>query len=413
MPRYTEPRGRGRQRDRGAGRVGERATRASQPKDLKIVVVGQTPPPVGGQAIAIESFLRGDYRRLALTHVRMGFSSDFREVGRFSFGKVLHLFALVWQIHRARLRSGATVLYYPPAGPDLVPVLRDLIVLLGTRWAFQHTVLHFHAGGLSEIYPRLPAPLRPLFRLAYGKPSMSLQPSELNPPDGRFLSARHQFVVANGVRDEFPGRVDRAETWPNVPVILFAGVLRESKGLLVLVEACALLRARGARFRVHLMGQPESAEFERELHAAIDAAGLSDAVSFLGVVTGWQKRDAFLSSHVFCYPTHFESETFGLVLLEAMQFELPIVATRWRGVPTSVRDGHNGYLVPIRDAAAVADRLEILLADPQTARAMGRRGRQLYLDSFTERHFQRSMEECLVTLADDERSAGAESGLHR
>ena len=80
---------------------------------------------------------------------------------------------------------------------------------------------------------------------------------------------------------------------------------------------------------------------------------------FLGTRTGTRQGRCFLDSDVFCYPTHFESETFGLVLLEAMQFELPIVATRWRGVPSSVEDGENGFLVPVRDPPRWPTRLEV------------------------------------------------------
>ena len=364
---------------------------------LRVVAVGQTPPPYGGQAIAIDSFVRGRYRHLEVFHVRMAFSTDFAEVGRFQPGKVVHLVALVLRILWCRVRTGAKVLYYPPAGPDLVPVLRDIVILLTTRWAFSDTVFHFHAGGLSEIYPRLPRALRPLFRAAYGRPDLTLHPSALNPPDGAFLSAARSVVVHNGVADTFPGRHadGRAQ---RVPTLLYVGVLRESKGVLVLVEACRLLRERGLDFRLHLMGQFESDAFEQELTGAVHDAGLDDRTVFLGTRTGSDKVRLMLASDIFCYPTHFESETFGLVLVEAMQFELPVVATRWRGVPTSVTDGENGFLVPIRDPGALAAKLQLLLSDPELARSMGRRGREIYLRRFTEDRFRETMERTLLSL---------------
>ena len=92
--------------------------------------------------------------------------------GKFRLHKLAHLAGIVPRILWARLRTGSTVLYYPPAGPDLVPALRDLVILLSTRWAFRHTVFHFHAGGLCELYPRLNRPLKWLFRQAYGQPDL-------------------------------------------------------------------------------------------------------------------------------------------------------------------------------------------------------------------------------------------------
>src|SRR3954447_5037119 len=156
---------------------------------VRVVAVGQTPPPFGGQTLAIEAFVTGHYEGVVVHHVRMAFSDEMSEVGKAKPGKVLHLAGLIARILWARARTRARVLYYPPAGPDLVPILRDLAVLLATRWAFRSTVFHFHAGGLSEAWPRLPRLLRRLFSAAYGKPDLALQPSELNPPDGAFLDA--------------------------------------------------------------------------------------------------------------------------------------------------------------------------------------------------------------------------------
>src|SRR3954466_5201445 len=165
---------------------------------VRVVAVGQTPPPFGGQAMAIEAFVTGRYEGLEVHHVRMAFSDEMAEVGKAKPGKVLRLAGLIVRILWARARTRARVLYYPPAGPDLVPILRDLVVLLATRWAFRGTFSRSHAGGLWEPGPRLPRLLRRLFLAAYGKPDLALQPSALNPPDGAFLDAGRTIAVPNG-----------------------------------------------------------------------------------------------------------------------------------------------------------------------------------------------------------------------
>lgn len=370
---------------------------------LKVLAVGQTPPPYGGQAVAIDSFVRGSYEHLQVFHVRMSFSTEMDEVGKVRLGKFVHLAILVLRILACRFRTGAQVLYYPPAGPDLVPVLRDLVILLSTRWAFDRTVFHFHAGGLSQIFPRLPRLLRPLFWAAYGRPELAIQPSELNPPDSEFLHARHTVVVPGGVPDAAGAAASAGSR--QVPILLYVGVLRESKGLLVLVDACRLLFQRGLVFELHLMGHPESRAFDRQLRAAVSAARLAERTMFLGVRTGADKDRYFRGSDIFCYPTHFESETFGIVLIEAMKFSLPVVATRWRGVPGSVQEGQNGFLVPVRDSRALADKLQLLIDDPELAQQMGRRGRALYLERYTEEEFRRRMQQALLLVSRKEVSA--------
>jgi glycosyltransferase involved in cell wall biosynthesis len=325
----------------------------------------------------------------------MAFSAEMADVGRLQASKLLHLLSVVVRILRCRVRTGAKVLYYPPAGPDLVPVVRDLVILLATRWAFEATVFHFHAGGLSEIWPRLPRALRRPFRAAYARPDLALQPSAMNPPDGDFLGARRTMVVPNGVPDsaDAAGPVGRG---PGRPTILYVGVIRESKGVLVLVEACGRLLRRGVDFELRIMGSFESPEFEQRLRATLTEAELQAKTALLGTRTGEQKAGYFATSDVFCYPTFFEAETFGLVVIEAMQFSLPVVASRWRGVSSVVADGDTGILVPPRDPEALADALQALLEDPARRERLGRRGRELYLEQYTEKKYRANMEAALV-----------------
>jgi len=365
---------------------------------MRVVVVGQTPPPHGGQAVAIESFVTGRYPNLELFHVRMAFSSQMTEVGKPKASKVVHLFALIARILWCRLRHHATVLYYPPAGPDLLPILRDVVILLATRWAFGATVFHFHAAGLTEAWPRLPRPLRLLCRAAYGRPALAIQPSELNPPDGRRLRSRDVVVVPNGVADVPLAQQPRPDRRDRQPTVLYAGVLLESKGVLVLVEACRLLAARDVDFRLRFMGVAESPDFASRLRDAVRRAGLAGRTEMLGWRVGDDKHECFRSSDVFCYPTYFESETFGLVVAEAMQFSLPVVATRWRGVPSVVSHGETGLLVRTHDAVALAGALEMLLADPVLARRMGRRGREVYLERFTEERYRQALASALSAI---------------
>jgi glycosyltransferase involved in cell wall biosynthesis len=83
-------------------------------------------------------------------------------------------------------------------------------------------------------------------------------------------------------------------------------------------------------------------------------------------------------------------------------FGLPVVATRWRGIPAVVDDGVTGFLVPVRDPAALALALEQLILDAGLRQSLGAAGRRKYLEEFTiDRHLER-LEEFLWHLADAE-----------
>ncbi len=372
---------------------------------LRILVVGQIPPPYHGQALMIEKLLAGKYSGIQLYHVRMRFSERISEVGRFRLVKVVRMISLVLRIALMRLRAKTTVLYYPPAGPDLVPMYRDLFVLIATRWLFKKTVFHFHAGGISALYADLNGWLKPLFRLAFFNADLGLRASLLAPRDPEGLRVRHEVIIPFGIEDNAVrlGVAHRRILEAPPATILFVGVLRESKGILVLLEAARQLLSAGLEFRIDLVGEFESSTFQTSVLETIRGAGLSDRVRQLGMLEGDAKWTCYAHSDIFCFPTFYE--TFGVVLLEAMQFGLPIVSTRWSGADL-VEDGINGFLVPIHDAGATADRLAQLVRDPALARAMGLRGRRKYENGFTLPIFYRNAERAFNLLRGDHDSYG-------
>ncbi|MBK6342375.1 MAG: glycosyltransferase [Flavobacteriales bacterium] len=371
---------------------------AMQAEPMRVLVVGQTPPPFGGQAVMIEKFLEGAFTTLELAHVRLAYSEEMSEVGRFSLKKVRVLFRTIAAVWAARIKHRSQVLYYPPSGPNLVPILRDIIFLIAVRWCFRYTVFHFHAGGLSTYMSRLPAPIRWLAWLAYRKPDLAIRTSDLAPPDAQHFKAKRIVSVFNGIEDLAGGPIAR-DPDPGRPMrILFTAVLIPSKGVEVLVQSFIELIQRGVHAELMLMGRWGDAAFEQRMLDLIAQHGLRDRVRVLGVRTGNDKLNDFRAADVFCFPSHFEAESFPVVLMEAAQFALPVVATDWRGIPVMVDEGVNGFLVPTHDPMAVADRLERLAKDPELRHRMALEARRVFADRFTLAAFHRNMESAFAQL---------------
>lgn len=364
---------------------------------LRVLVVGQTPPPTHGQSVMIRALLDASWQRVELHHVRMEFSHSIEDVARVRLGKVVHLADVIARIVAAQRRLRCDLLYYPPAGPNRVPVYRDIAVLLATRHLFRHTVFHFHAGGLSELRPELTAPERWLFDRAYGGADAAILLSEHNPQDGRLLGARQTIVVPYGIEDDPPPPVRGPE--PDVPTILFVGAVRASKGVDTLLAAARRLLQRERKFVIECVGQFVSAAYEQQVRARVEQEGLGGHVRFVGELTGSAKWERYAAASVFCFPTYYAAETFGLVVLEAMRFGLPVVASRWRGVASLVEHNTSGFLVAPRDDEAVADHLDTLLADSELRRTMGARGRLRYEAEYTSERWIARMEAAFFAAA--------------
>ena len=369
-------------------------------KPVKLLVVGQTPPPYGGQAVMMRMFLDGTYKVVSLYHLRMAYSDDMSQIGRFDFKKIRHLFGLVVLTYLRRLKIGPCYLFYPPAGPKPLPIFRDVFYLLCTRWLFQGTIFHYHAAGISERIALFPLPLRVLAKLAYGGAICSIRPSRFNPDDPGALGSRNCFEIPNAAPDNalkmFGPSLGRKREGSLVPRILFVGVLNESKGCLVLLDALRILLERGSRVRADLVGEIENEEIRTAIKGRLLDPSLERCVTLHGRLVGDAKWKMFSDADIFVFPTFFESESFGLVLIEAMQFEIPVVATRWRGVQSVVVEGETGLLAPIRDAEALAEKIACLLRDPELAARMGAAGRSRFLAEYTPEKFWERMEDAIV-----------------
>lgn len=341
----------------------------------------------------IKLMLEGPSGGFTFHHVRMGFSSDMDDVGRVHLRKIRELLSVIIRVIIARFRTGANILYYPPAGPNRVPFYRDAAVLCATRWLFAKTIFHFHASGISLLWPRLRFWERWLFRAAYDRPDLSIRTSSLNPDDGAFLRARHSVVVPNGLPDAAAGFHRPASNDQPEIRLLFVGALYEEKGVFDLIEACRILAQRQIAFCLDMVGRVESPEIACRLDAALRESALSDQVKLHGVKTGGDKWALYRQAAIFVNPTWFHAESFSLVNVEAMMFSLPVVSTNWRGIPEVVLDGKTGLLVPPHSPEALADAILTLARNPALRHSLGQAGRTRYEQLYSAQAFHRNLQQ--------------------
>jgi glycosyltransferase involved in cell wall biosynthesis len=247
---------------------------------------------------------------------------------------------------------------------------------------------------------------------AYGSTDMVIYLDE-SLRDDSLQDPRQVAYLPCGVEDPLPPRASQgvgprdgvevlgsevapAGAAPLPPVVLFLGNLFEAKGTHVLARAAGVLTRRGIELKVVLAGPAPSDDEQARLDELIDELDLGDRVDRVGPVDGAAKDRALADATVFCFPTYFEAEAMPLVVFEAMAHGLPVVSTTWRGIPSQVVEGVTGYLVEPGDVEALADRLQLLLEDPELARAAGRRGRERFEDRFEVSRFRHGFEELIL-----------------
>ena len=155
------------------------------------------------------------------------------------------------------------------------------------------------------------------------------------------------------------------------PLILAVAGLVPIKGLRDVLDALARVRAGGRRFSFVVCGEGGE-KTALEQHAA--QLGLADCVVLAGKVSRAEIGTYFRAADLFVHGALIEAS--GNVLLEAMASGLPIVCTDAGGPAEYVLDGECGFVVPVGDSAAMADRIITLLDDEAMRRRFGQEGRR-------------------------------------
>jgi glycosyltransferase involved in cell wall biosynthesis len=125
---------------------------------------------------------------------------------------------------------------------------------------------------------------------------------------------------------------------------------------------------------------------QQELQQAIKSAGVRDRVVLAGRLSDAALHALFERAILYCLPSTYRAEAFGVVLLEAMAYGLPIVASDipGSGVPWVNQHGLSGLNVPVEDAKALADACNQILTSEVLRRKFSQGARQRYLAEFTE-----------------------------
>ena len=178
------------------------------------------------------------------------------------------------------------------------------------------------------------------------------------------------LVVPNGVNT---GRIPLVRADRSDPVVVFVGTLKPWHGTDVLLEAAARAQ-RPWRLRIVGDGPQRAALTAQAAHLGLD-------VDFRGAVPPDRVPAALAGAMVAVapYPSAAgEDQYFSpLKIFEYSAAGLPVVASRVGQVPDIVQDGRTGVLVPPSDPAALARAIDAVVADPETAAAAGRAGRDL------------------------------------
>ena len=347
----------------------------------RILFVLHLPPPVHGAAqmgkfINESELVNGDFE---CRYINLTLARSLQDIQKNPLRKLRPMMLLLWHMLVERFRFRPDVIYITPNSHD-VPFYKDFIVMLWARIIGPRVVAHFHNKGVATRQDRWLDDK--LYRIFFRKLKVVLLSERLYPDIKKYVKRSNVFVCANGIP-----RIDARRTPYHTPRILFLSNLLRDKGCITVLDVMQRLKERGLAFHCDI-GGGETADFTRESYQReIDARGLTAEVTYYGPLYHQFKWTTFGRADIFFFPTR--NEAFPLVVLEAMQYKLPIVTSPEGGIPDMVEDGVNGYVCDFDDVEALTQRLTLLLDNPQQRKAMGEESLRRYEEYYTLPDFER------------------------
>jgi phosphatidyl-myo-inositol dimannoside synthase len=272
------------------------------------------------------------------------------------FGAAAPLGLLAPTLRRAGARRCVGLTHGHEAGWAALPVARSLLRRIGNEVDVLTYLAEYFRARLARVLSAEAAGR--MVRLAPG-----VDPAEFHPGAGgdairkRLGLGERPVVVCVSRMVPRKGQDTLIRAWPRV----LAGLARARPG----ADPVLLLVGDGP--------------YRAELGRLAERTGVSGSVTFTGPVPAAELPAYYDAGTVFAMPCRtrrggLDVEGLGIVYLEASATGLPVVGGDSGGAPDAILSGETGYVVPGRDAAALADQIIRLLADPAGAAAMGEKG---------------------------------------
>lgn len=350
----------------------------------KTLFISPLPPPFYGSAMSSKQcleILQAD-PRFDVRNIKLNYSKEMSDLGRPNLYKFYGVVAVVRQIRRLIKKFNPEVIYFMPATAGNA-MFRDAFFLKVVRSLSRATlVLHLRSQFVKEDWAK---PFkRSLIKDMLKCNKLIVLGPELVGDLETSVDREDIYVLANGIpetlSDEEFAVVKQQRASNDRVSLFFLSNMLEFKGWYKVLEACQLLDKAGIAFQCHFVGGWPSESEEQKFQRFVDDHHLHDKVVHHGRLLGDEKARIFRQADLFVYPTEYDA--CPRVVIEAMEYGLPVISTRVGTIPTLVEDGKTGYILDQNLPAAIFERVTQLMDDGLRLE-MGTAGRRRFLEKYT------------------------------
>ncbi len=322
-------------------------------------------------------------------YINLTTAKNLADIGRIGLRKLFQFIQLLNRIRKEVKRLKPQLVYVTPNSCGGA-FYKDFIVIQLLKAMGCNVVAHYHNKGVATRQECIPD--KWLYKHFFKGIKVILLAEPLYADIQQFVEREQVLFCPNGIPYSSTPETVRKN---DVPHILFLSNLLIDKGVLILLDACKILKDRGYVFQCDFVGGETADMDAKRFKQECVQRGITDCVIYNGRKYGDEKLAFFKKADLFVLPTF--NECFPLVLLEAMEQGLPCISSAIGGTTEIVDEGETGFLVPCREVEPLAERIGILLKDEALRKRLGEAGRIKFEKEYTLERFEENIKQCLET----------------
>ncbi len=325
-------------------------------------------------------------------YINLSASNNLNEIGKFGIFKIFRILKVQCSVLIKLIFNRYDLCYVTLASSGL-GFYKDALIVALVKFFRVKIVFHFHNKGVSKHKKNYLNNF--LYSFIFKNTNSILLSDYLYYDLESYVKPSNIHICHNGIMplnqiNAFVKPLNDAKC-----KLLFLSNMMKEKGVLELLNACAELKNQNYNFECHFAGNWMDIT-EDYFNDFVSKNDLKNYVFAHGRIIGNEKNELFNNSDIFVLPTY--SDCFPLVLLEAMDFSLPIISTYEGGIQDLVIENYNGFLIKQKDTNSLIDKISHLISHPELRLKMGENGNKLFNEKFTLKQFEENFSQIITEL---------------
>ena len=364
-------------------------------KNHKLLYFIKVPPPITGAALMNQRVNKSLLLRknFDVRSIEISYANKVNNFGRLSFSKLLTLFSVFVKLIFELLFHRPELIYFQ-ISPTGFAFIRDSVFVFIMKLFSVKILFHLRGKGIKKITDSSIF-LKKYYKYVF-KETDVICLSELLTYDVEDIYSGKPYIVYNGI-PMIPDYQEKKINNTTELNILYLSNLIVEKGILDYIDAMQILIEKGYKIQGTIVGN-EGDISKENLIKLLKQKRVDKQICFKGPKYDKEKFEEYKDADIFVFPTYYSVEAFPGVILEAMQYELPVISTCEASIPLIIDDNKTGFLIPINNATQIAEKLELLINNSEVRLEMGQEGRKKYLENFTFNIFEKNLSQVFIKI---------------